>query len=210
MMLKPRLKARIIFLFIVVLTNGCAGRFIYSLDDSRITPRIEESRIAQVGFEEQAAPYSCGLAALVSVLKYWEIEADQRTLLEEHPPKTVESGYTIGELKEIAVLEGAHAFSFKADTAFLVKQLELGRPVIVPVVMRARSPKWEQVPVIGLSYRIVTSVFSRKVNHFLVICGLTEDGFWVMDPKLGFMEYTQNELEKMRTGMDFACLLAAS
>lgn len=191
------------------LLSGC-GTLVASIDDVRIESALAESKVVNVKFEQQLSQLSCGLAVLVSVSRYWEIELDQMTLLHRYPPASEREGYSIGELKRIATESGSQAFGVAGDINFLQKHLTLGRPIIVPLEKKLKVMRWvESLPLIGSIYRALMDAAAPTYNHYVVVIGYRDDGLWIMDPDDGIVLVSTDEFIRMWKPLKQAALLVA-
>ena len=103
-------------------------------------------------FHEQITDYSCGAACLESVMEYWGTEVDQEAMLDSTPPMNPATGYTVGELKDIALSRGLQAFAIIGNTTFLAGQIDKQRPIIVPIMITYNEYRFEfasRAPIVG-------------------------------------------------------------
>lgn len=95
--------------------------------------QVEQGTALEVPYVRQASRADCGMAALASVMAYYQGPAhSQRDLLERYPPASPE-GYALGELRDIARAHGLVAFVVPGELALLRGHLDRGRPLIVPL-----------------------------------------------------------------------------
>jgi ABC-type bacteriocin/lantibiotic exporter with double-glycine peptidase domain len=95
--------------------------------------RVAQGEALDVPYVRQASRTGCGMAALASVMAYYQDPAhSQQVLLDRYPPASPE-GYSLGELRDVAHAHDLIAFVVPGDKAFLRSQLSRGRPLIVPL-----------------------------------------------------------------------------
>ena len=164
---------------IMLLLTACASRTITSVNDPDIASLLSQSTYVEVPFIQQNESYTCGAAVLTSVYQYWDSTITIQKIFKEDPPASMQNGYSIAELKAISEKNGFRAFAFKADKEFILKQIQLGRPLITPLR-------------IGFDYYHLNDSassyldsISEKYNHFVVVFGIDDKFVWVMDPVLG-------------------------
>jgi ABC-type bacteriocin/lantibiotic exporter with double-glycine peptidase domain len=136
--------------------------------------QVERGTALDVTFVRQASPAGCGMAALASVMQYYQATAPpQQALLERYPPASPE-GYSLGELRDIARAHELAAFVVPGDKAFLRSQLDRGRPVIVPLQVEGTVP-------------LVSRALDTRYDHYVVVAGLDDERRKViaMDPARG-------------------------
>ncbi|MDI9245378.1 cysteine peptidase family C39 domain-containing protein [Marinobacter sp. CHS3-4] len=178
------------------LSAFCCSLLLTALSGCSIlsTQQIEQSDPANFSVRnrlqatEQLESYSCGSAALSSVVNYWS-SPDGKQLTEEEilsnfPPRDTDAGYSLGELKAIAKSQGFRAFSFQSDLKFLKGQLEKKRPIIVVLRLKQKIPVFK-----FLHYLPITGSLAEWLlddyEHMVVVVGLDEKGVQVMDPADG-------------------------
>lgn len=144
--------------------------------------QVEQGMALEVPYVRQASPTDCGVAALASVMQYYQGAArTQQALIERHPPASPE-GYSLGELRDIARAHDFAGFVVPADESFLRRQLHRRRPLIVPLQLQ------------GAIVRLVGPVSGRGpragYDHFVVVVGMDDERRKVitMDPARGPVE----------------------
>ncbi len=178
------------------LLSSCSGMPLRPVHDLRSAA----SMIDNIKLEKQADKYDCGIASLVSVLDYWNVEAEQSAVSRDYPLRSGKEGYSIVELKNIAKDYNSKAFVLQGNKDFLREQILLGRPVIVPIFVVG---SWE---VMFFGKRI----YGEPYNHYVVAFGFSEDKIWVMDPDKGFKAIPFDRFLKMWEVNDHVCLLVAN
>lgn len=194
---------------LLLVTNACGTRLISSIQDERISDSLSHSDYAIVEFEKQRIDYGCGLAVLVSILKYWDIQAEQEDLSELYPAKRIQEGYTFGELKTIARDQGLHAFAIEGDLINLKGHLLRGRPIIVPITVDSDYIVGRGFPFVGALGRAITRLATPSYHHYVVVFGFGEDLVWLMDPVLGINTVDVNQFLRMWSKEGHAMLLVS-
>jgi len=198
----------LLLLPLAALAGGCATP-IQSIHDSRIADRKPTVHAVDVEFVRQQTKYSCGAAALESVLTYWDAPLSQSWLLENVPPASIKYGYRIGELKAIAQARNLKAFAVEADFAFLEKQIDAGRPVIVPLETKYLSGVYDY-PFLGPISQFVYQTFMPSYSHYVVVFGYEPERIWVMDPNEGMRSIKRKKFLKEWKKRGHAALLIAA
>lgn len=165
----------------------------------------------------QPSDNSGGLAALASVMRYWEHDADIDELAKKYPAES-ESGYPLLQLRRIATKEGLIAFALTMKDRPLdqiSEQLENGRPVIAPVHLpHGRSPAGEILastrPDIGSANPDKSRLGENWQHHYVVIFGQSDQQFLVMDPAYGIIKIDKSDLTKYWSEEKNAALLCSS
>ena len=165
----------------------------------------------------QSSKKTSGLAALVSVMNYWEHEATVDTLGEKYPAES-EDGYPLLQLRRIAAKEGLIAFALTLNDqplAQVSEQLENGRPVIVPVVLPRGRYFTREAPATDVVDATSANpekprIGGRTKNHYVVIFGQSAKQFLLMDPAYGIVKINKDEFVTYWGAEQFAALLCSS
>ncbi|MFO7875688.1 MAG: cysteine peptidase family C39 domain-containing protein [Desulfovermiculus sp.] len=155
--------------------------------------------------------YSCGLACLVAVLDYWDVNTSQERLLRLHPPQNGSTGYSLGRLKEIAQKYGLNAYTLFADFEFIHRQLEKGRPLIVSLEVPHNLYNLEFIRDI-LVYGRVFDYLTRMdtFSHYVVVCGVDGPHIQIMDPLYGLKTISRQAFQAMWDRKKNALLLVTA
>ncbi|WP_022661535.1 cysteine peptidase family C39 domain-containing protein [Paucidesulfovibrio longus] len=167
----------------------------------------------ELAFHKQVESYSCGAACLQSLLEYWGVEADQRTILDKTPPRNRSTGYTVGELKDIAAGTGLQAFGITGNINFLEGQLTKKRPVMVPIMISYNEYRMQfaaRAPLVGPAYETLKNVAILEYSHFVLVMEVDEDSVRVLDPMYGKVRIPRPRFEQMWAKRENAMLLVAS
>ncbi|MBI2193823.1 MAG: C39 family peptidase [Planctomycetes bacterium] len=170
-----------------------------STDSPEFTARYRDWDYCRLRWTRQTHDDSCGAACLSSVLAYWDVPITEAEIVLHHPPRDPHlapgQGYTLLDLKRIAVSRGREAFvlSMAEDPAGkLEAQVRKGRPVILAVEWPITENAGRRVPVLGAAFR--EFLRSRQegnpplTRHFLVVFGIGRRAgeFLIMDPIVGY------------------------
>lgn len=158
----------------------------------------------------QTSSKTNGLAALASVMKYWEQEVDVPTLEANFPAKS-EAGYPLLQLRRIATKQGLIAFALTMKDRPLEQvseQLENGRPIIVPVQL----PDGHSAAATNLPDATATATVAEPAlpHRYVVIFGQSHDQFLLMDPAQGIVKLNKQEFVSYWAGEKYAALLCSS
>ena len=189
--------------------SATTARFAAAHDDAFKYCPLESVR--------QTSEKSCGIAALASVMSYWETEADAAELEEKYPAGS-DNGYPLLQLRRIAIKEGLIAFALTMKDRPLdqiAEQLENGRPVIVPVRLPRGRYFGRELPVVGrLDATTVnadkTLVGSNWKHHYVVIFGQSDDQLLLMDPAYGIVKISKADFNLYWSAEKNAALLCSS
>ncbi len=177
--------------------------------------------------DRQTRGPSCGAHALASIVNYWRDQAKQlgqpkitgEALFAAKPPLSP-SGYSMAELMTLARAEGLVVSAVRLDEAAVKRELEAGRPVLVPVrlpsiYVQQRQLPGGDIPVVGwvrngIIYRagrVSEMTGMAVVDHYLVITGYNEDQWIVLEPVMGFRTMSKQKLTRYREKFDDAALV---
>jgi len=164
----------------------------------------------------QSSENGGGIATLTSVIRYWDNEALESELAVKYPPAEP-GGYTMMQLRRIAVDEGLMAFSITMKMeplAQLGEQLEHGRPVLVSLrfpdgtyfgnptaVVEALARDKEGTP--------VPAIDPTRTYYFIVF-GQSESQFLLMDPQLGVVSVDKPVFTRYWKEQKYAALLCSA
>lgn len=190
-------------ILLTLLTQGCAN---HSLRDANIE---EHGFAVKLQYVAQQESFSCGAASLEMVSHYWGKTIRQKDTVNSASGENKRVGFSVGDLKRIAVTNGYKAVSFAGNNQILEEQLTKGRPVIValslPYNRTVQSPVIRTMPPsVGAAY------FMDNYSHFVVVVGMTKKKIIVMDPLTGIDTYSHKEFEKRWNDRSRAALLITS
>lgn len=154
---------------------------------------------------------ACGLASLVSVLDYWDVDAKQRELIRRYPPDHGEDGYSLGRLKRIAQKKDLEGYALYSDLGFLREQIAKGRPVMVALLVPYNMYSLDiirKIPVYGKIFSYLTQ--AATYSHFVVVRSVRDNKVRIMDPLHGLKTLPKPAFKAMWDKMDNAALLVAA
>jgi hypothetical protein len=177
--------------------------------------------VLPVVHDRQTRGPSCGAHALASVVNYWRgpgtLTGD--ALFEQTPP-TAEDGYTMAELLNLAREQRLMASAVRLSEQEIIRELEAGRPVLVPVrlpsiYVQQRTLPGGDVPVVGVArnsliYRAGrVSEFTNLavVNHYLLIVGYQNQTF--VEPVMGYRTISFSKIARYRQAFGDAAMVFA-
>ena len=193
----------------VLLTSGCTvnNSVLYEIsciDGNCAHPLdvIDSTLMSKVMFVEQIDQMGCGAAVLSAVLAYWDKSISYNSIISEYHSKSG-SGYSVGELKAITLDNGLIAISLQMTEEILKNNLINGRPIIVPIkkfIFKYANFLPDFIP------------FKDKLmfDHFVVVFGFDEHGYWVMDPSEGYLYLPSSTFREMWGLQRFVGLLISS
>ncbi|MCF8037806.1 MAG: C39 family peptidase [Desulfohalobiaceae bacterium] len=165
--------------------------------------------ILKVRYTKQQTDSSCGLAGLSSIMDYWGVSNDPTRLLRRHPSRS-SNGYSLGELKRIALEKGLKAFTIRGSYDFLKKQLAKERPVLVALEVPYNLytvQKAEKVSFLGRVFGLGGR--TQTFSHFMVVRGFDQEEVKVMDPMYGLKSIPRQGFLKMWGEMGKPLLLVS-
>lgn len=180
-----------------------------------------DALVLGIEHDRQTEAPSCGAHALASVVNYWvgPGTVDGSALFRERPPAD-EMGYSIAEVMSMARDRGLIANGVRLQQADLIRELEAGRPVMVPVripsiFVQQRTLPGLNLPVVGVATNVVqqraamVSEFTglTMVNHYVLVVGYDDDQFVVLEPVMGFRTIKFDRLARYRRHFNNAAVV---
>ncbi len=225
---------RLTALLAVLLSAGCANRPTpdigafaensgansFEVFDRRL--QSPQALVLPVVHSRQTEGPACGAHALASVISYWKKDAppvNGSSIFRDTPPAS-KSGYAMSELIELAHAAGLQASPVRLSEPLIVRELEAGRPVLIPVRMpsiyvQQRQLPGGDVPVIGLARNSLVYRAGRVseltrlavVDHYLLVVGYEGDTFVVVEPVMGYRTISFAKLERYRRAFGDAAIV---
>jgi predicted double-glycine peptidase len=180
--------------------------------------------VLPVVHDQQTSRISCGAHALAWVINYWQGAgaASGDRIFAESPPSNGR-GYSMAELSRLVQQRGLLASAVRLDRPGLVRELERGRPVLVPVEVPAiyvegRALPGANRPVVGLAQ----GVFAQRagaisewtglgmVDHYVVVVGYDDDRIVVVEPVMGYRTISYARLARYREPFGNAALVISA
>jgi hypothetical protein len=181
-----------------------------------------DTLVLPVSHDPQTSMAACGAHVMSSVINYWEGEGTitGHALFEATPPADTRAGYSMAELMALARAHGLTTNAVRLADADIIRELEAGRPVLVPVrVPSIFIQPWQlpgaNVPVLGLPAAVVTSrvgaiaefTGATMVNHYVLIVGYEDETFVAVEPVMGFRTIAFDRLDRYREPFGNAALV---
>jgi ABC-type bacteriocin/lantibiotic exporter with double-glycine peptidase domain len=166
--------------------------------------KIEQDEALAVPYVRQTSQTDCGVAALASVMEYYQVRThSQQALLDRYPPASPH-GYSLGELRDIARAHDFVGFVVPGDQAFLRNQLSRKRPLIVPLRVRGTASG-----LTGVSAGLLERAFDTGYDHYVVVVGIDDERrtVVVMDPARGPAQFDFEEFAASWDKTNHAVLL---
>lgn len=187
--------------------------------DRGIEPR--RTLVLAVQHDRQTLGASCGAHALASVINYWRgpgvVSGD--AIYAATPPAQPD-GYSLSELLLLAHQNGLTASGVRLSDADIVRELEAGRPVLVPVRVPSVFIQTWGLPasnesVLGAPSRIIAgrvgwlseATGMAMLNHYLLVVGYEGDTLVVLEPVMGFRTIARERLGRYRRAFNNAAVV---
>lgn len=202
--------------------GGCATVH-QSTAEASFAGKHADFKYAEVEVVRQSEARSCGLAALTSVLRYWEHPVTEKDLLARYPVRSG-AGHSLQTLQEIAQQQGVLSFALSLGpgpsgppSAQLSEHIRKGRPVIVAVRLPQGRYFGDPVPVLGtLDARtlrpfgmVPSSTGDEFKLHYVVVFGEDATRYLVMDPAYGIVVVPRASLLQWWGDLGHAALLCS-
>ncbi|HRE44634.1 MAG TPA: hypothetical protein PKY87_11770 [Terricaulis sp.] len=180
-----------------------------------------EALVLPVVHDQQFSGPACGAHALASVVNYWRGPGalEGAALFASQPPEA-KAGYSMAELLAIARANGLAASAVRLDEAHIIRELEQGRPVLIPVnlpsiYVQQRVMPGGETPVVGHVRNFVINRAGRvsefaglaMVDHYLLVVGYDETRFVVVEPVMGYRTITRARLARYREAFANAAMV---
>jgi len=171
--------------------------------------------------DRQTSGPSCGAHALASVVNYWRGPGtlNGAALFQEHPP-AMPAGYSMAELMGLARGYGLVSSGVRMPSEAITRELERGRPVLIPVrlpsiYVQQRQLPGGDIPVVGFVRNTIINRAGRvseltalaMVDHYLLVVGYEEDKFVVVEPVMGYRTINAGTLERYREHFNDAAIV---
>ncbi|HYD87863.1 MAG TPA: papain-like cysteine protease family protein [Vitreimonas sp.] len=171
-----------------------------------------ETLVLPVAHDRQTNTAACGAHVLASVINYWrgEDSVSGNAIFAAHQPAAPD-GYSLAEVMALAQQHGLTASAVRLTHEDIVRELENGRPVLVPIrVPSVYVQNWSlpgaNVPVLGLPSSFITARVAQvsewtdtaMVNHYVLVVGHDGDKFVVVEPVLGYRTISFDRLGRYR------------
>ena len=182
--------------------------------------------VLPVAHDRQVDGAACGAHALASVINYWRGAGtvNGQAIFDATPPADPEIGYSMAELMTLARQNGLQASAVRLTQDDIVRELEHGRPVLVPVrvpsiFVQSWSMPGAGTPGLDLPGAVITSRVARlsewtgltMVNHYVLIVGYEEDPegrtFVAVEPVMGFRTISFERLDRYRRPFNNAAMV---
>ncbi|MDZ4692619.1 C39 family peptidase [Terricaulis sp.] len=180
-----------------------------------------DTLVLPVTHDRQTDPSACGAHVLASVVNYWRGDGTVTgdAIFAAHTP-AARDGYNINEMMTLARQYGLTASGVRLSQDDIIRELEAGRPVVVPVrvpsvFVQTWSLPGANVPVLGVPSNIITSrvadvsqwTNTAMVNHYILIVGYEDDTFVAVEPVLGYRTISFERLARYRRAFSNAAIV---
>lgn len=172
--------------------------------------------------DRQVNGIACGAHALASIANYWlgPAHVSGEAIFAASPPADMATGYSVAELISLAEEQGLLASAVRLKEADVLRELEAGRPVLVPVrVPSVFVQPWQlpgaNIPLLGLPAAIgITRAASLSeltgrgmFNHYVIIAGHEGDTFVILEPVMGLRTISAERLMRYRSAFGNAAIV---
>jgi len=180
--------------------------------------------VLPVKHDRQMRGPSCGAHALASVVTYWLGPATLtgETLYRANPPVDA-TGYSMRELLTLARRQGLLASAVAIPAQEIVRELDAGRPVMVPVrlpsiYVQQRALPGGDIPLLGVARNAVIHRAGRiseaggvaMVNQHLLVVGYEDDRFVVVEPVMGYRTISAQRFSRCRRAFEDASIVLSA
>lgn len=198
---------------------AASGANSFEVFDRRL--QSPQALVLPVVHDAQKRGPACGAHALASVITYWNGAgaATGEAIFTATPPAS-KSGYSMAEIMALAQRAGLLASAVRLTAPLLVRELESGRPVLIPVrlpsiYVQQRALPGGELPVVGVARNALiwraarVSEFSRLalVDHYLLVVGYEDETFVVVEPVMGYRTISFTKLARYRRAFDDAAIV---
>lgn len=178
--------------------------------------------VLPVVHDRQLTGAACGAHVLASVINYWRGAGTISGLdiYAASPPADMGRGYSMAEITALAGQRGLLASGVRLNLPDLIRELESGRPVLVPVRIPAiyvqdRSLPRADARVVDLARGVVMDRVGRVsemtnlalVDHYLLLVGYDRDRFVAVEPVMGYRTISFERLARYRRSFDDAAIV---
>lgn len=157
---------------------GMTGHYIASNTTARIGESVEIKPLSEFKFRNQvhqAYDYSCGSAALATLLRFYvNLDIEERQVMEgmwsygEQKKIVARRGFSLLDMKRFTTALGLRSAGYKAELADL---LALKQPAVVPIEYAG-------------------------FKHFVVLREIRDGHVYVADPSMGNLSFTVEQFEE--------------
>jgi hypothetical protein len=159
---------------------------------------------------------------LASVVNYWRGAGTVggAAIFSQTPPANVETGYSIAELAALAGRHGLMASPVRLNLPDLIRELENGRPVLLPVrvpsiYVQQRALPGSERPAVGRAAGFAMERVGRMsemtnlalVNHYVLLVGYDRDRAVVVEPVMGYRTISFERLARYRRPFNDAAIV---
>jgi hypothetical protein len=172
--------------------------------------------------DRQINGIACGAHALASVTNYWlgPGRVSGADIFASTPPADMQTGYSMAEILKLAGEQDLLASAVRLQPDDILRELEAGRPVLVPVrVPSVFVQGWQlpgaNIPVLGFPAALVISRSAQiseltgqgMLNHYVLIAGYDGDTFVILEPVMGLRTISAERLARYREAFGNAAIV---
>ncbi len=202
---------------IFIASMAACSSFRKSTTQKSFKKRYGSYRYCELTAVKQSSQFSCGVAALTSVLNYWKNEGQpeftEKNLVAQYPSISNE-GYPILQLREMALKNGVAAFAVTLDEnpwKQLTEHVDKGRPVITAVRLPRGRYFGKSIPLIEtLDRRTVMTTGNEWKSHYVVVIGHSYKNVILMDPEYGIVHTDRDAFISFWRQEKYAALICSA
>ena len=172
--------------------------------------------------DRQTNGIACGAHALASITNYWlgPGHVSGADIFAATPPADMQTGYSMAEILNLAGQQGLLASAVRLQPDGILRELEAGRPVLVPVrVPSVFVQGWQlpgaNIPVLGFPAALVISRSAQlsemtgqgMLNHYVLVAGYDGDTFVILEPVMGLRTISAERLARYREAFGNAAIV---
>lgn len=199
---------------------GRSGANSFEFFDRVVDP--PSTLLMPVVHDRQSNSVACGAHALASVTNYWlgPGHVSGADIFSSTPPADMQAGYSMAEIVTLAGAQGLLASAARLHPGDILRELEAGRPVLVPVrIPSVFVQGWQlpgaNIPVLGFPAALVISRSAQlsemtgqgMLNHYVLIAGHDGDTFVILEPVMGLRTISAERLARYREAFGNAAIV---
>jgi Peptidase C39 family len=155
-----------------------------------------DAELLPVEFVKQKESADCGAAALTSVGRFWGLDIEAGSILQERAPADRTLGYSIGELHAASGALGLSSSRLLEAPDYILGVASEGIPVIAPIAKPYERRDIFDYMLASVLSRLVVRAFldeAPSVNHYVVVLGSDAQFVYLLDPQDGYRAMARSD-----------------